>query len=82
MRTPRDVSGRELAKLLEREFGYVITRQRGSHLRITTEMGGTHHVTLPDHDPLRLGTMAAVLTDVAEHFRLSRREVENRLFDR
>lgn len=82
MRTPRDVSGRTLAKPPEREFGYVVTRQRGSHIRITTETGGTHHITLPDHDPLRLGTMTAVLNEVATHLKLSRREVEIRLFEK
>jgi len=38
-RLPRDVSGAELASLLE-IFGYVVTRQKGSHLRLTTQEGG------------------------------------------
>jgi predicted RNA binding protein YcfA (HicA-like mRNA interferase family) len=45
-RLPRDVSGPDLAKLLE-AFGYAITRQKGSHLRLTTQAGGEHHVTVP-----------------------------------
>ena len=36
MRIPRDVSGDELAKLLKR-YGYEVTRQVGSHMRLTTE---------------------------------------------
>lgn len=35
MRLPRDISGRQLGKLLESR-GYAITRQRGSHMRLTT----------------------------------------------
>lgn len=35
MRLPRDLSGRELAKLLEK-LGYRATRQKGSHVRLTT----------------------------------------------
>ena len=42
MKTPRDLSGSELAKAL-RKLGYVVTRQSGSHLRITTQDGGEHH---------------------------------------
>ena len=35
MRLPRDMSGRELVTAL-RKLGYTVTRQRGSHIRITT----------------------------------------------
>ena len=71
MRLPRDISGEELAALLERH-GYQITRQTGSHMRLTTLHGGDHHVTIPNHDPLRLGTLNSILNDVAEHLGLSR----------
>ena len=43
MRIPRDLSGEELAFLLQR-FGYHITRQTGSHMRLTTLQGGEHHI--------------------------------------
>ena len=66
MRIPRDISGRELAKKLER-YGYRISRQTGSHLRLTTEQGEEHHITIPDHKELRVGTLNAILTDVADH---------------
>jgi predicted RNA binding protein YcfA (HicA-like mRNA interferase family) len=39
MKTPRDLSGAELAKAL-RKLGYTVTRQSGSHLRVTTREGG------------------------------------------
>jgi len=74
MRLPRDISGEELATLLQRH-GYQITRQTGSHMRLTTLYGGEHHVTIPNHDPLRLGTLNSVLKDVAEHLGLSREEL-------
>ncbi len=47
MRLPRDVSGEDLARRL-RVLGYEITRQTGSHMRLTTQEGGEHHVTIPD----------------------------------
>jgi predicted RNA binding protein YcfA (HicA-like mRNA interferase family) len=79
MRLPRDVSGEDLAKALE-AFGYRTTRQTGSHLRLTTMERGQHHVTVPRHAALRVGTLAGILSDVAEHFHLSRNEVVSRLF--
>ncbi len=78
-RLPRDVSGQDLARRL-RVFGYQVTRQTGSHMRLTTLQRGEHHVTIPQHDPLRIGTLAAILADVAEHFELSREELIEQLF--
>lgn len=46
----------------------MITRQTGSHLRLTTQQGGEHHLTIPDHDALRAGTLSNILSKVAEHF--------------
>ena len=78
-RLPRDVSGQDLARRL-RIFGYQITRQTGTHMRLTTLQHGEHHVTIPQHDPLRIGTLATILADVAEHFELSREELIEQLF--
>jgi len=80
-RLPRDVSGIELARLLEK-YGYQITRQTGSHIRLTTQMNGEHHVTLPVHKELRVGTLNAVLTDVADHLGMERNEVVAALYER
>ena len=80
MRLPRDVSGGELAKRLSR-LGYEVTRQSGSHMRLTTQELGEHHLTIPDHDELRVGTLRSILRDVAEHFGLSLQEVVERLFE-
>lgn len=79
MKTPRNLSGADLAKALRR-LGYAITRQSGSHLRLTTQERGQHHVTIPNHDPLKVGTLAGILGDVAGHFQISREELIHRLF--
>ena len=79
MRLPRDLGGEELAKLLK-EYGYAITRQVGSHIRLTTQQGGEHHITIPRHSPLRVGTLNSILRDVAEHLGLSRDELIAALF--
>lgn len=80
MRIPRDLSGADLIKRLER-LGYVVTRQTGSHLRLTSGLHGEHHVTIPNHDPLRVGTLAAILTMVAAHHGITRDALLQRLFD-
>jgi len=79
MKLPRDVSGADLAKRRGR-LGYEVTRQTGSHLRLTTTEGGQHHVTIPNHDPLKVGTLAGILNDVAAHLEISRDELVQRLF--
>lgn len=78
MKLPRDLSGDALAARLA-VFGYAPTRQRGDHLRLTTSQGGEHHVTIPRHDPLKIGTLSGILADVGAHLGLSREEVLNRL---
>jgi predicted RNA binding protein YcfA (HicA-like mRNA interferase family) len=79
MRIPRDLGGDELVGLL-RKYGYSITRQTGSHMRLTTQQGGQHHVTIPRHDPLRIGTLNSILKDVAEHLGINRDELAISLF--
>ncbi len=79
MKLPRDLSGDDLAKAL-RKLGYQITRQTGSHLRLTTQQNGEHHVTLPLHNPMRVGTLGGILGDVANHFQITRDELLQRLF--
>jgi hypothetical protein len=41
-------------------------------MRLTTDEAGEHHVTIPRHSPLRVGTLASILDDVATHFGLNR----------
>jgi predicted RNA binding protein YcfA (HicA-like mRNA interferase family) len=68
-----------LARALGR-LGYSETRQTGSHLRLTTHEHGEHHVTVPNHDSLRVGTLSAVLADVATHFEMNREQLIEKLF--
>ena len=70
MKTPRDLSGQELVKAL-RKLGYAVTRQNGSHLRVTTQQGGEHHEVVPNHSPIKLGTLKGILRSVAQHHRLT-----------
>ena len=79
MRVPRDISGHDLAKVLT-AYGYVITRQIGSHMRLTTQQAGEHHITIPAHNPLRIGTLNAIVSDVAAHFQITKGQLLQELF--
>lgn len=80
MRLPRDLSGHELAKLLRR-YGYGVVRQTGSHIRLTSTLRGTpHHVTIPAHDPIKVGTLAGILSEIATYFDIDRAQLYKELF--
>ena len=70
MKIPRDCNGAELARALQK-VGYIVERQTGSHLVMTTTVQGEHHVTVPNHRPLKVGTLQSVLKAVAGHRKMS-----------
>lgn len=78
MRLPRDLTGAQLIRALG-QFGYTTTRQTGSHVRLTCESPAQHHITVPLHDPLRIGTLAAILSAVADAHGLTRDELQQQL---
>lgn len=79
MKLPRDISGSELAQALKK-LGYEVTRQTGSHMRLTTQQNGKHQVTVPNHNPVKIGTLSSILVEVAQHFKINREELADRLF--
>lgn len=79
MRLPRDVSGEELPIWLRR-CGYEETRQTGSHMRLTTMREGEHHVTIPRHGSLRVGTLNAILHTVSGHLGIPKHTLTEMLF--
>jgi predicted RNA binding protein YcfA (HicA-like mRNA interferase family) len=80
LKLPRDLSGNELASLLQR-YGYEISRQTGSHIRLTSNIRGSeHHVTVPAHRNLRVGTLSGILADVAVYLEVGKDELAAELF--
>jgi predicted RNA binding protein YcfA (HicA-like mRNA interferase family) len=79
MKLPRDLSGAELAKAPVK-VGYRVTRQSGSHMRLSADLPAQHHITIPAHDPLKVGTPAAVSAEVAASLKVDRDELMRRLF--
>lgn len=79
MKIPRDISGQDLIKYLK-PYGYSISRQSGSHIRLTTSQNGEHHITIPNHEPLKIGTLSSIINDIAKHLEKSKDELMKELF--
>ena len=80
MKLPRDLSGEDLARLL-RKYGYEVTRQTGSHMRLTSKIMGTeHHITIPAHSSLRVGTLAEIVANIATYLQTKRENLARQLF--
>lgn len=72
MRTPRDLSGPRLVDALCRRWGYTKVHQVGSHIILETEEPSHQRIAIPDHHPLRLGTLVSIVRIVARHKALTR----------
>ena len=81
-RVPRDLSGRDLCKLLQylRLPDHAAVREPPPH-ETAEHPGATHHLTVPDHDPIKIGTLNNILTDVASAVGITKTVLVNRLFD-
>jgi predicted RNA binding protein YcfA (HicA-like mRNA interferase family) len=71
MKLPRDVSGDALVRGLKK-VGYEAARQKGAHVYMTTRQNGEHHVAVPLHNPVKVGTLSAILASVAAHLQVDR----------
>ena len=78
MKLPRGVGGDELSRRLTR-VGYAVVRQTGSHMRLSRN--GEHHITVPRHRELKVGTLSGIVKDVADHLNMIRDEVVRLLWD-
>jgi predicted RNA binding protein YcfA (HicA-like mRNA interferase family) len=78
MKIPRDISGKELVNLLKK-FDYQVVRQTGSHIRLTRKSTLDHHITIPLHNPIKIGTLDSILKDVAKHLQTTKNDLINML---
>lgn len=79
MKLPRDLSGRELIQVLCRHYAYRQVHQVGSHVILQTESPVAHRIPIPDHSPLRLGTLNAILNAVARAKGVSKNDILEKL---
>ncbi len=76
----RNISGMKLAKLLE-QSDYRITRQKGSHIRLTSHYKNEqHNITIPAHNPIKIGTLNNILKEIADYIGISKEEFTKKLF--
>jgi predicted RNA binding protein YcfA (HicA-like mRNA interferase family) len=78
VKLPRDVDGARLIKALS-VLGYQATRQKGSHVRVTTQVDGENHEVIPYHQPLKIGTLASILKHIAAHHQITVEELLRKL---
>lgn len=78
MKLPRDLSARDLIKSLSK-LGYEVVNQTGSHIRMTTQINGEHHLTIPNHDFIKIGLLSSILKSIAAHHNLTRDELIQKL---
>jgi predicted RNA binding protein YcfA (HicA-like mRNA interferase family) len=79
---PRNISGRDLVKLLKK-YGYTLTRETGSHIRLISIYKDTEHkITIPDHNPIKIGTLNNILDDIAKYLQISKSKLIQELFER
>ena len=72
MKLPRDLDGRTLVKMLCRDWGYRFVHQEGSHIILQTDTPTHQRLPVPDHSPLRVETLGAILRLVATHHGVDR----------
>ncbi len=80
MKIPRNISGKEIIKALK-VFGYEVIRQNGSHIMVTSKRNGEHHLVIPNHNPIKVGTLNGIISQVAQHFQIKKEEVLTQLFE-
>ncbi len=81
MKLPRDLNGSELVKMLEK-VGYQVQHQTGSHIIVKTIQNGENTQSVPNHKPLKIGTLNSILSEVADHLGIDKKELTQMLFRR
>lgn len=77
---PRDLCGKGLAEILK-AHGYEITRQTESHMRLSARHGAIeHHITIPAHAPLKIGTLGNMLRELTVAMSTDRETLLRKLF--
>jgi len=75
MKLPRDLRGKDLAETLCRDSGYGIVHQEGSQIVLQTEAPSHQRLTIPNHNPVRLGTLNSILRLLAHRKGVEREDI-------
>jgi hypothetical protein len=75
MRLPRDVGGRTLVKALCHDWDYHVVNEEGSHIILPADSPSPQRISVPDHNPVRIGTLNSLLRLVASHKGVERERI-------
>jgi len=75
MKTPRNLKGSDLVEILCKSYDYQIIYQQGSHIILETESPFHQRISIPNHTPLRVGTLNSILRAVAHHKQITKNEI-------
>jgi predicted RNA binding protein YcfA (HicA-like mRNA interferase family) len=75
MKVPRDLSGAQLVKVLCRDWGYRVVHQEGSHIILQTDTPAPQRLSVPNHNPLRVGTLNSIVRAVSAHKDVERQQL-------
>jgi predicted RNA binding protein YcfA (HicA-like mRNA interferase family) len=77
----RDISSDELIESLKK-YGYQISHQTGSHIRLTSNIKKSeHHITIPHHKYIKIGTLNNILNDVSVYLEMDKKSLLAELFE-
>jgi predicted RNA binding protein YcfA (HicA-like mRNA interferase family) len=79
MKIPRDLSGAQLVKVLCRDWDYRVVHQEGSHIILQTYVPSHQRLSVPNHNPLRVGTLNGILRAVSAHKGVERQQLLDNL---
>ena len=70
---PRDLDAIDLIKILN-HYNYIVVRQTGSHIRLQSSKTNKS-ITIPNHSPLKVGTLNSILNDICIQTGKSKNEI-------
>lgn len=79
MKSPRKINANNLIRFLSLH-DYEVSRQKGSHIRLSKK-DGSHHITIPNHDPIKVGTLNSILNDLSKHLNIEKENLFEKLVD-
>ena len=79
MKLPRDLDAADLIGVLCRHFSYTRVHQVGSHVILETDEPTHHRIAIPNHNPLRIGTLSSILNAVSAVKQTDKKEILQRL---
>jgi predicted RNA binding protein YcfA (HicA-like mRNA interferase family) len=75
MKLPRDLSGAQLVKIPCRDWGYRVMHQEGSHIIVQTDLPSSQRLSVPNHNPVRVGTLNCIIRAVSLHKGIERQQL-------